>query len=105
MTSGSKRDSNGGKALACHAHESAFTTCQPTELAHYSKRTFDLMYNYPTLGYEEIEGIAARSDYDLGSHSRDQESLGLAAKVQANTDSTARLTYFDQDSKRHVVPS
>ena len=74
------------------------------ELAHYSKRTFDLMYNYPTLGYEEIEGIASRSDYDLGSHSRDQENLGLTAKVGANTDSTAKLTYFDQESKRHVVP-
>lgn len=75
-----------------------------TDLAHYSKRTFDLMYNYPTLGYEEIEGIASRSDYDLGSHSRDQETLGLAAKVNLNTDSTARLTYFDTESKRHIVP-
>jgi glycyl-tRNA synthetase len=28
------------------------------DLAHYSKRTYDLMYDYPTLGYEEIEGIA-----------------------------------------------
>lgn len=74
------------------------------ELAHYSKRTFDLMYNYPTLGYEEIEGIASRSDYDLGSHSRDQEKLGLSARVNANSDSTARLTYFDQTSGKHVVP-
>lgn len=74
------------------------------DLAHYSKRTFDLMYNYPTLGYEEIEGIASRSDYDLGSHSRDQDKLGLSARVNPNTDSTARLTYFDQANNRHVVP-
>jgi glycyl-tRNA synthetase len=74
------------------------------DLAHYSKRTFDLMYNYPTLGYEEIEGIASRSDYDLGSHSRDQANLGLTARVNTNSDSIAKLTYFDPESKRHVVP-
>jgi glycyl-tRNA synthetase len=74
------------------------------ELAHYSKRTFDLMYDYPTLGYEEIEGIASRSDYDLGSHSKDQESLGLTARVNPNSHSTARLTYFDPATNKHVVP-
>ncbi len=74
------------------------------DLAHYSKRTYDLMYNYPTLGYEEIEGIANRTDFDLGSHSRDQASLGLAARVSPNSDSLAKLTYFDLESKRHVVP-
>ena len=74
------------------------------DLAHYSKRTFDLMYDYPTLGYEEIEGIANRTDFDLGSHSKDQEHLGLTARVTPNSDSTARLTYFDQERKRHVVP-
>ncbi len=74
------------------------------DLAHYSKRTFDLMYDYPTLGYEEVEGIANRTDFDLGSHSRDQESLGLTARVMPNRDSTARLTYFDPETKRHVVP-
>ena len=74
------------------------------DLAHYSKRTYDLMYNYPSLGYEEIEGIANRTDFDLGSHSRDQDSLGLTARVAPNSDSIAKLTYFDQESKRHVVP-
>jgi glycyl-tRNA synthetase len=75
-----------------------------SDLAHYSKRTYDLMYDYPTLGYEEIEGIASRSDYDLGSHSRDQENLGLSAKVSPNRDSVAKLTYYDQANNRHVVP-
>ena len=74
------------------------------DLAHYSKRTHDLMYNYPTLGYQEIEGIANRTDFDLGSHSRDQEKFGLTAKVIPNSDSLARLTYFDQASNRHIVP-
>ncbi|MBC8078161.1 MAG: glycine--tRNA ligase, partial [Chloroflexales bacterium] len=74
------------------------------DLAHYSKRTYDLMYNYPSLGYEEIEGIASRSDYDLGSHSKDQDTLGIQARVNANRDSTTRLTYFDPDTKRHLAP-
>lgn len=33
------------------------------ELAHYSKRTFDLFYKYPH-GHDEVEGIANRTDYD-----------------------------------------
>lgn len=74
------------------------------DLAHYSKRTFDLMYAYPTLGFEEIEGIASRTDYDLGSHSRDQERLNLTARVNPNNESTARLTYYDQANDRHIVP-
>jgi glycyl-tRNA synthetase len=74
------------------------------ELAHYSKRTYDLMYDYPTIGPQEIEGIANRTDFDLGSHSKDQDQLGLTARVMANADSTARLTYYDQAGNRHLVP-
>lgn len=74
------------------------------ELAHYSKRTFDLMYDYPNIGVQEIEGIANRTDYDLGSHSKDQDQLNLTARVNRNEDSLVRLTYFDQASGRHVVP-
>jgi glycyl-tRNA synthetase len=74
------------------------------DLAHYSKRTYDLMYDYPTLGYEEIEGIANRTDFDLGSHTRDQAELNLTARVKENSDSVARLSYFDPESKRHLVP-
>jgi glycyl-tRNA synthetase len=43
-------------------------------------------------------------DYDLGSHSRDQERLNLTASVTTNTDSTARLTFYDQEQKQHIVP-
>jgi glycyl-tRNA synthetase len=78
-------------------------TVPRADLAHYSKATYDLMYRFP-IGFEELEGIASRSDYDLGSHSKDQDSLSLSAKVGRNEDSTARLTYFDPESKRHLVP-
>lgn len=75
----------------------------PDELAHYSKATYDLMYRYP-IGFEELEGIASRTDYDLASHSKDQERLTITAKVQPNSDSVERLTYFDQASNQHIVP-
>jgi glycyl-tRNA synthetase len=73
------------------------------ELAHYSKATVDVFYRYP-IGWEEIEGIANRTDYDLGSHSRQQDTLGLTARVTANADSIEKLTYFDHTTNRHIVP-
>jgi glycyl-tRNA synthetase len=74
-----------------------------SELAHYSKRTVDLMYKFP-IGWEELEGIANRTDFDLGSHSKEQEKLSLTASVMTNEHSTERLTYFDQANTRHIVP-
>lgn len=74
------------------------------DLAHYSKRTYDLMYDYPTLGPEEIEGIANRSDYDLGSHTKAQSELGLFAKVEENNDSIAKLTIPHPETNKPVVP-
>jgi glycyl-tRNA synthetase len=73
------------------------------ELAHYSKRTVDVMYKFP-IGWEELEGIANRTDFDLGSHSREQEKLGLTASVKKNDHSTEKLTYFDHVSNKHLVP-
>lgn len=73
------------------------------ELAHYSKRTVDIMYKYP-IGVEELEGIANRTDFDLGSHSREQEKLGLTAAVKKNEHTTEKLTYFHQPENRHLVP-
>ena len=75
----------------------------PAELAHYSKRTVDIMYRFP-IGWEELEGIANRTDFDLGSHSREQGKLGLTATVMENEHSTEKLTYFDQPRNRHLIP-
>ena len=74
------------------------------DLAHYSKKTYDLMYRYPSLGYEELEGIASRTDFDLGSHTRYQEQYDLKADVAENSSSTTRLSYFDPQANRHVIP-
>ena len=73
------------------------------DLAHYSKATVDLMYRYP-IGVEELEGIANRTDFDLGSHTKDQEKLNLTARVQPNVDATERLSYFDHATNKHIVP-
>ena len=73
------------------------------DLAHYSKATVDLMYRYP-IGLEELEGIANRTDFDLGSHTKDQEKLNLTAHIRPNTDSTERLSYFDHTTNKHLVP-
>jgi glycyl-tRNA synthetase len=64
----------------------------------------DILYQFPTLGFDELEGIANRTDFDLGSHSRSQETLGLTAQVKKNEHSTEKLTYFDHTTNRHLVP-
>ncbi len=78
------------------------------KLSHYSKRTVDILYQYPTLGFDELEGIANRTDWDLGSHSRDQDKLPLSdntrERAMKNEHSTERLTYFDQPNNQHIVP-
>ncbi len=74
------------------------------ELAHYSKATIDIMYKYPH-GLEELEGIANRTDFDLGSHTRDQSNLSITAKVDKNTKSNAKMAIQDPDTKEWVVPN
>ena len=58
------------------------------KLSHYSAGTTDLQYHYPW-GWDELEGIANRTDYDLKQHAEQ---------------SGKRLEYFDPESNEHVVP-
>ncbi|KRO96315.1 MAG: glycine--tRNA ligase [SAR86 cluster bacterium BACL1 MAG-121105-bin34] len=73
------------------------------ELAHYSKATVDIMYKFPH-GLEELEGIANRTDFDLGSHSKNQEELDIQSIVKENNESNARLAIQDQETKKWTVP-
>jgi len=41
--------------------------------AHYSKRTIDFHYGFPSLGFDEVGGLAYRTDFDLKNH---QEASG-----------------------------
>jgi glycyl-tRNA synthetase len=58
------------------------------ELAHYARGAFDVEYEFP-FGWSELEGIAARGDYDLAAH---QKASGKD------------LTYFDDIIRERYLP-
>jgi glycyl-tRNA synthetase len=60
------------------------------ELAHYARAAFDIQFDFGgTLGFQEIEGVHHRGDFDLGRH---QEYSGK------------KLEYFDQPTNRRYLP-
>ncbi|WP_246160542.1 glycine--tRNA ligase [Nocardioides humilatus] len=61
------------------------------KLSHYSKRTVDIEYRFRFAGSEwgELEGIANRTDFDLGTHSKH---------------SGKDLSYFDQANNERYTP-
>ena len=73
------------------------------ELAHYSKSTIDIMYKFPH-GLEELEGVANRTDFDLGSHTKNQSEFSIKAKVVKNSSSNAKLAIQDRETKEWIVP-
>ena len=60
----------------------------PAELSHYSSATSDVEFRFPW-GWDELEGVANRGDYDLSRHA---ERSG------------ERIEYFDQASGARYVP-
>ena len=88
----------GLKEEKLHVHKIA-----KEDLAHYSKATYDIEYQFPH-GLEELEGIANRTDYDLGNHSKNQSELNLTAHVHENKNSTQKLAILDDDNKTWIVP-
>lgn len=73
------------------------------DLAHYSKRTYDLEYEFPH-GRDELEGIASRTDYDLGNHTKAQSEYNIQAKVHENTDSTTKMAVRDIENNSWYIP-
>ena len=73
------------------------------ELSHYSKATFDIMYQFPH-GLEELEGVANRTDFDLGSHTKNQNDFSIQANVQENKNSTTKLAIQDLEKKEWFIP-
>jgi glycyl-tRNA synthetase len=67
--------------LRFHAHGDG-------ELAHYAKAAFDIEYEFP-FGWQELEGIHNRTDFDLGRH---------------QTMSGKSLQYFDEQTKEKYIP-
>lgn len=76
---------------------------EENDLSHYSKATTDILYKFPH-GFDELEGISDRTDFDLASHSKEQKSLNIYAKVMENNDSIAKLSVQDLDTKEFKVP-
>jgi glycyl-tRNA synthetase len=58
------------------------------ELAHYAKAASDIEYEFP-FGWQEIEGVANRTDFDLRAHARA---------------SGQDLSYFDQERDERFLP-
>ncbi len=58
------------------------------KLAHYARAAFDIEYEFP-FGWNEIEGIHNRSDFDLTQHQKF---------------SNKKLEYFDEANKEKYVP-
>jgi len=61
---------------------------EPEELAHYAAATSDVEYLFPW-GWDELEGIANRTDFDLRAHS---EASGVD------------LRYYDQEADERFYP-
>lgn len=61
---------------------------EANELAHYSKATVDVEYQFP-FGWKELEGIAYRTDFDLLQHSKH---------------SGKDLAVFDEETKKSYIP-
>jgi glycyl-tRNA synthetase len=81
------------------------------ELAHYARATVDILYKFPfskrdekgELMGEELEGVAARSDFDLSQHQRfsgksmtvfDEELKAVWSKLDAAKQSALAERYF-----------
>ncbi|HZH32689.1 MAG TPA: glycine--tRNA ligase [Pyrinomonadaceae bacterium] len=81
---------------------------QPAEeLAHYAKRTVDIHYRFfperadEEKHWDELMGIANRTDFDLRAHSKNP--LDAEGK-RVNPDSTEDLSYFDEARKERYYP-
>jgi len=59
------------------------------ELSHYSKRTEDIEYDFPFGSFQELYGLAYRTDFDLTNH----------AKFSGQ-----ELSYFDTKENKRFVP-
>lgn len=76
---------------------------QPDELAHYAKACSDIEYRFPW-GYDELEGVANRRDYDLGNHTKCQDEFWLEAHCHENPESTTKLCVRDEENNKWIVP-
>src|SRR3989344_5113287 len=76
-------------ALGLKKENLRFREHKETERAHYAVSSVDIEYNWPFMGWGELEGIANRTDYDLKAHSKK---------------SGEDLSYFNKETKQRIIP-
>ncbi len=87
------------------------------ELAHYAKGCVDIEYKFPfgQGDWQELEGIANRTDYDLRQHQRGMRSMTKWFEAKRDTLKTpllgedeeyqkGPLSYFDDEAKERYIP-
>jgi glycyl-tRNA synthetase len=87
------------------------------ELAHYAKGCVDVEYKFPfgSGDWQELEGVANRTDYDLRQHQRGMRTLnrwfenkGDLTKIEladeAEKYQSGPLSYFDDQQKKRYIP-
>ncbi len=76
------------KSIGFSAESLSLDVHPQEKLAHYASACTDIVYDFP-FGVQELEGVAARGDFDLKSH---QDSSGKS------------MEYFDEQTKEHFLP-
>jgi glycyl-tRNA synthetase len=95
------------KILGISADNLRFYEQPKEELAHYAKRTVDIHYRFfperedEERQWDELMGIANRTDFDLKAHSKKPED---SEGKRINPDSTEDLSYFDEATKERYYP-
>ena len=87
------------------------------ELAHYAKACVDVEYRFPfgSGDWQELEGIANRTDFDLRQHQRGMRTINRwfengkdLTKIQlaeeAEDYQSGPLSYFDDEKKQRYIP-
>lgn len=79
---------NWHKKMGIRPENLRFMPHPPDKMSHYARAAVDIQYKFP-IGWQELEGIHNRTDFDLTQH---QEFSGK------------RLDYFDQKNNKRYVP-
>jgi glycyl-tRNA synthetase len=87
------------------------------ELAHYAKACADIEYRFPFASgdWQELEGIANRTDYDLRQHQRGMRTLNkwfendrdvtkIELAPEAEDYQSGPLSYFDDEKRKRYIP-
>lgn len=94
-----------------------FREHEPDELAHYAKACVDVEYKFPfgSGDWQELEGIANRTDFDLRQHQRGIRTMNdwyaqkgdlskITLREEAEDYFKGPLSYFDEETRQRYIP-